>query len=252
MSLGTARCETKHRSYTRNLAAHGCTTVIQGIRPSIRFPADGLDSGSERTTRTMEAPRPTPGEVTELLHRWKDNGDQSAEAQLFSLVQAELLRIARRALSGHARQVNRLDPRELVSEAYLALRDYPVVTTNRAPFFSLMARAMRHFLIDQDRARVAQKRPNTMFRVVDTNVLDGVAATTEVAALDFYNALDALRAVSDRQAQTIELRIVGLSNDEISTQLDVSRATTNRDVSSAKAFMALKLGLASEWISTAE
>lgn len=48
----------------------------------------------------------------------------------------ELLAIARRALHSHPGVAHKLDPRELVSEAYLALRNYPILTSNRAGSFS--------------------------------------------------------------------------------------------------------------------
>lgn len=196
-------------------------------------------------------PSPSPEDVTELLQRWKGTGDREAEGELFALVQGELLTIARRALSGHRGVAHKLDPRELVSEAYLALRKYPILTPNRGPFFALMARAMRNVLIDLSRSSNADKRPPTMLRVVDTNVMDNVqAAASEVGPSDFYRALDALRVVNERQADVIEWRVMGLRNDEIATEQGVALSTVKRDVSRAKAFMAFKLGLAAEWLQT--
>src|ERR1700687_2825536 len=102
---------------------------------------------------------PSPGEVTQLLRRWKQEGDAEAESEVFALVHRELIKIADASLRRHAARAYKIDPRELVSEAYLPLRAYPIVTENRGPFFRLMARAMRHYLLDLvDRDRAA-KRP---------------------------------------------------------------------------------------------
>ena len=40
-----------------------------------------------------------PEQVTQLLQRWKREGDHEAEHELFLLVERELLQIARRALN---------------------------------------------------------------------------------------------------------------------------------------------------------
>jgi RNA polymerase sigma factor (TIGR02999 family) len=189
---------------------------------------------------------PTPGRVTELLRRWKVSGDAEAEQELFALVDHELRKIAQNLLRRESGFDHKIDPRELVSEAYLALRDYPIVTVNRAPFFRLMARAMRHYLLDLADHDRAAKRPPSRLRVVDTHVANALSATVEPT--DYYFALDALRDVSVRQADVIELRVFGLTNEEIAADQNVSVATVKRDVVEARAFLAFQLGLPSNWI----
>ncbi len=184
--------------------------------------------------------------VTELLQRWKLNGDLEAEEELFVLVDHELRKIAQSMLRRESGFDHKIDPRELVNEAYLALRDYPIVTVNRGPFFRLMGRAMRHYLLDLADRDHAAKRPPSKLRVVDTNAANALSAAVEPT--DYYVALDALRDVSARQADVIELRVFGLTNDEIAADLGVSVATVKRDVSEARAFLAFQLGLPSNWI----
>jgi DNA-directed RNA polymerase specialized sigma24 family protein len=153
--------------------------------------------------------------LTLLLRRWQTDGDREAEQEIFRLVEPELLKNAQRVLQGELGLRHKIEPRELIAEAYIALSGYEIQTPNRAPFFRLMAVIMRHILIDLARARDAEKRPPTRLRVVETNAINSVTVASEFDALDFYDSLDALRAISSRQAEIVELRIVGLANEEI-------------------------------------
>lgn len=188
------------------------------------------------------------GDLTSLLRRWKLDGDSAAEEEVFRLVERELVKIAERTLRGEQGLARKIEPSELVNEAYIALREYAIATPNRAPFFSLMAKAMRNILIDIARADTAAKRPPSRLRVVETGVMDMVSGASEVAPLDFYDSLDALRAVSPRQADIVELRVVGLDNQEIADHHRISVATVKRDMTEARAFLAFRLGLAHDWI----
>lgn len=192
----------------------------------------------------------TPPNVTELLRRWKIDGDHEAEEQLFVVVEAELRAIAARALRREGGLGHKIDPRELVSEAYLRLREYAIDTPNRAPFFHLMAKAMRQCLLDLARRDAAEKRPPSRLRVVDSGVMNSVTIPSDVGPIDFYESLDALTALNRRQGEIIELRVIGLNNDEIAREQRVSVATVKREVAEARAFLAFRLGLPSDWIHT--
>ncbi len=186
--------------------------------------------------------------VTLLLKKWKIDGDSEAEQDLFVKLEGEFLRIARAALRRSPDLARKIDPRELMSEAYLKLREYPVETWGRGPFFSLMSKSMRNFLIDLARHDHADKRPPSMLRVLDTHVVNDLAAQAEVNPLDLYRVHDELAVVSPRQAQVIDLRILGLENAEIAAELGVGLATVKRDVKAARAFFAMKLGLPANWL----
>jgi RNA polymerase sigma factor (TIGR02999 family) len=186
--------------------------------------------------------------VTELLQRWKVQGDGAAEDELFSIVQDELVHMARQSLERNSGFAHKLDPRELVSEAYLSLRDYQIITSNRGPFFSLMAKAMRHVLMDLARHDRAAKRPPSLLRVVDTNAMDGVTVSSDLEPIDFYRSLDSLKAISVRQATIVELRVIGLTNEEIANELSESISTIKRDIAQARAFLAIQLSLKPNWI----
>jgi RNA polymerase sigma factor (TIGR02999 family) len=206
----------------------------------------GRTSSSDKLPLDME--RTTPAQVTQLLRRWKTDGDDTAEDELFSLVQRELLQIAKRALGREPGFNHKIDPRELVSEAYLALREYPVITENRRPFFALMARAMRNVLMDLADHDRAAKRPPSQMRLAETDAVDQAGIRANVEPRDFYLALDSLSAIHPRQGTVLELRVLGFTNDEIAQDQGVSLATVKRDVQEGRAFMAFELGLPANWV----
>jgi RNA polymerase sigma factor (TIGR02999 family) len=188
---------------------------------------------------------PSAGEVTRLLREWKEHGSADAEAALFALIERELIKVANRVLHDHPDRAAKIDPRELVNEAYLALRVYPVATVNRRPFFRLMATAMRHFLLDLVAHDRAAKRPPSSLRVLDSRAVRAVPGDDGVPVLEWYQAIDALRKVEPRQPEVIEMRIVGLTNEEIALELGISHASVKRDLKQARAFLTFQLGLRS-------
>jgi RNA polymerase sigma factor (TIGR02999 family) len=190
----------------------------------------------------------TPGDVTQLLQSWKVRGSADAEARLFALVNRELVRIAEAAIRRHPSRAHKIDPRELVNEAYLALRDYSIATPNRGPFFRLMTVAMRHFLLDLVDRDQAAKRPPSVMRVSDTSAASEVPDAAGVSPVEWYLAIDALRRVEPRQADVVELRVIGLSNDEIAAEVAIGTATVKRDLRLARAFLAFQLGLPANWL----
>src|SRR4051812_36575811 len=121
-------------------------------------------------------PKQSPGDITRLLRAWKSEGSAEAEARLFALVECELVKAASASIRRHPARSHKIDPRELVNEAYLALRAYPVVTENRGPFFRLMSTVMRHYLLDLAAHDKASKRPPSVLRVDDSQGIEGVAA----------------------------------------------------------------------------
>ncbi len=189
-----------------------------------------------------------PGEVTQLLQDWKVRGSADAEAQLFGLVNRELVKIAEAAIRRHPARAHKIEPRELVNEAYLALREYSIATPNRGPFFRLMTVAMRHYLLDLADRDKAAKRPPSMLRVDQTNAADQTPDAGGVSPIEWYLAIDALRRVDPRQADVVELRVIGLSNDEIASELEIGLATVKRDLKQARAFLAFQLGLPATWL----
>src|SRR5690349_14256692 len=100
---------------------------------------------------------PSSQEITQMLRAW-GQGDQAAVEAVLPLVYDELHRMASRYLArrqpGHT-----LQPTALIHEAYLKLADQKgKAWANRAHFFAVAARAMRHILVDHARSRHRLKR----------------------------------------------------------------------------------------------
>jgi RNA polymerase sigma factor (TIGR02999 family) len=174
--------------------------------------------------------------VTDLLLAW-GNGDEGARDRLVALVYEDLRRRAgaylRRERSDHL-----LQPTALVNEVYLRLVDHKSVRwENRAQFFGLAARLMRHILVDHARARGAQKRGGAALAVtLEEGAMPSPEPPVSLVALD--EALEALAQLDPRQSRVVELRYFGgLSVEESAEVLGLSPATVKRDWTLARAWL---------------
>jgi RNA polymerase sigma factor (TIGR02999 family) len=179
-------------------------------------------------------------DVTRLLRAWS-GGDPSALNALTPLVYEELHRRAhllmRRENPGHTLQTT-----ALVNEAYLRLVDLRQVSwRDRAHFFALASRVIRHVLVDAARSRRSLKRGADQPPVaIDQDLLVSVTPPADILALD--DALRALAAVDDRKKQVVELRFFGgLTVEETAEVLGVSPETVKRDWKLAKAWLRREL-----------
>lgn len=180
-------------------------------------------------------------EVSKLLDAWGD-GDTEALAELMPLVYEELHRMAKRYMSsqpsGHTLQTT-----ALIHEAYLKLADPKRENRwqNRAHFFAVAARAMRHILVDHARSRRTEKRGGAtqIVALEEVAVISGERAA-EVVALD--DALNRLSNLEERKGRVVELRYFGgLSVEETAAVLNVSPETVMRDWRFAKTWLLREL-----------
>ncbi|MGH9843392.1 MAG: ECF-type sigma factor [Blastocatellia bacterium] len=106
----------------------------------------------------------SPQEITQWLVAWSD-GDKAALDKLMPLVYTELHRIAKRYME-HENPGHTLQTTALINEAYLRLVDQSEAQwQNRAHFFGVAARVMRHILVDYARARHRIKHGGEMQQV---------------------------------------------------------------------------------------
>ena len=179
---------------------------------------------------------PSPQEITLLLQAW-GNGDKAALEALTPLVYAELHRLAKHYMAnerpGHVLQTS-----DLVHEAYIRLIDWKKTGwENRAQFYGLSARLMRHILVDLARK---YRREDGRRRVSSEDLLGAQDADTDMVALD--DALKTLEKFDARKSQIVELRFFGgLSVKETAEVLTVSRTTVLRDWKNAKAWLLREL-----------
>ena len=184
---------------------------------------------------TSVSSEPNSG-VTQLLSRWS-RGDADARDALIPLVYDELHRLARHFLAKQ-RPGHTLQSTALVHEAYLRLvGPSPVHFADRAHFFAVAARVMRHILVDHARMKGAARRGGDSLTIVlDEAMVAPAEREVNVVALD--DALNRLAALDARQATIVEMRFFGgLSIEETASALELSTSTVKRDWIVAKTWI---------------
>lgn len=177
-------------------------------------------------------------EVTELLAAHAA-GDEAALGELFERVYGELLAVARnqrRRLGAGAT----LDTVGLVHDCYLKLAGADgLPARDRAHFFALAARAMRHLLVDYARSRRRIKRRGELASV-DPDEL-GLDQQIETV-LAVHQALDKLAALDPRFVTLTECRyFAGLSVPETAEAMGVSISTVERTWRAVRAHLGAEL-----------
>lgn len=176
-------------------------------------------------------------EVTRLLHEWRSGNDDALD-HLIPLVYDDLRRLA-----GHfmrqERSEHTLQPTALVNEAYLRLAGVKVPWKDRTHFFAVFARLMRRLLVDHARARHRVKRESLKISLDEAQEVS-VKLPLDLLALD--RALTQFATFDPRKAEIVELHVfAGLSNEEVAGALGISRATVQRDLRLAKAWLKSQL-----------
>ena len=178
--------------------------------------------------------------VTELLQAWS-SGDPSALNKLVPLILQDLRQIAKRHLDREGSSQS-LQTTALVNEAYLRLVGMRSVHwKDRAHFFAVSARLIRHILVDAARSRRSRKRGGDVVKVsLDEALVISDQRSLDLVALD--DALTALAAVDQRKAKVVELRFFGgLSVKETAEVLNVAPDTVLRDWKLSKAWLRREL-----------
>ena len=179
----------------------------------------------------------SPAEVTVLLARARA-GDAQALGAAYAAVYEELKRAARAQLR---RMRDNFQTTALVHEAYLKLGGAQLAAQDRNHLLALSARAMRQVLVDDARARKADKRGGGQDALTLTASLGNAErAAVDVLALD--ELLGALHTLDERAAQIVELRYFGgYEEAEIAQMLGLSDRTVRRDWRKARAFLLAEL-----------
>ena len=175
-----------------------------------------------------------------LLKAWSA-GDEEALEKLTPLVYRQLHRIAKRYMAGE-RSGHTLQTTALVNEAYLRLVDMRQVSwRDRAHFFALASRVIRHVLVDAARSRRSLKRgADVSPEALEEDLLVSEQPLVDIIALD--DALRALTAIDERKNQVVELRFFGgLTVEETAEVLSVSAETVKRDWKLARAWLRREL-----------
>jgi RNA polymerase sigma factor (TIGR02999 family) len=162
-------------------------------------------------------------------------------SRLLPIVYERLRGLARSRMAGLSAGQT-LQPTALVHEAYLRLvgRESPEFE-NRRHFFFAASRAMRDILVEDARRKASLKRGGDV-RHLDA---DDVALPIEPPSddvIDLARALARLEKEDPERAEVVMLRyFAGLSNQETSEVLGVSRSTVERRWRYARAWLRREL-----------
>lgn len=168
-------------------------------------------------------PEPTPIELTERFY-------------------GELRGIAER-LFAHERGEHTLQPTAVVNEACMRILTTSPLSAapSREAGLALAARVLRQVLVDHHRGRAAEKRGGAAVRVeLDPDLEASRRALVDVDAV--HDALERLRALHERQAEVVTLRVFGgLTVEQVAAALGVSKRTVEGDWTVARAWLRREL-----------
>jgi len=180
-------------------------------------------------------------EITRLLQA-SSAGEPGALDRLFHAVYDELKRLA------HGQRARwegdyTLSTTALVHETYLKLvRQKDASWEDRAHFYAVAGKAMRHILVNYAERRQAQKRGGSAV-VVSLDEANPVAPEAAEEILALNTALEQLALIDERQSRVVECRFfAGLPIRETAEALGISPATVKRDWAMASAWLRREMG----------
>jgi RNA polymerase sigma factor (TIGR02999 family) len=171
-----------------------------------------------------------------------EHGDPKAAEQLLPLVYDELRKLAAQRLA-REKPGQTLQATALVHEAYLRLVDTDQCPqwNSRGHFFAAAAEAMRRILIDSARRKRAHKSAQGGNRVdLDHAEAATLALPDDPLALD--EAINRLARHDALGAELVKLHdFAGLTVEQACELLGLSRATTYRQMTFARAWLGCQL-----------
>ena len=174
--------------------------------------------------------------ISTLLAQWRA-GQREVETELIRLVYPELRRLAQHYMNRERRD-HTLQATALVNEAYIRMfGTRQPEWQDRAHFFALAARQMRHILVDHARAVDAQRRGGGQIRLSLTAV-NGFAEPRDEDLVALHEALTRLQALDPRAGQIVELRFFGgLTEKEVAHVLGIPLTRVKRGWEFARAWL---------------
>lgn len=203
------------------------------------FAPMGVLTGVAEIRGKLEPFMATEADLTVLLDDWV-RGDKTALDRLAPLVYPELCRMARIHLR-RSRSAVTLETVDVVGDLFLKLlARRPAKLDSRKHFFVLAARMMRRALIDHYRKTVALKRGAAKRVPLHENLLWVDALSEEV--VEFDRALSELEELDEEQAELFSMRfLLGCSAEEVGELTGLSKATVDRRVALARAWLYKRL-----------
>jgi RNA polymerase sigma factor (TIGR02999 family) len=163
-----------------------------------------------------------------------DGGDRAAADALFTALYNELHRLAQREIGKHEAGFGATT---LMHEAYLAMADRAgTAFPDRARFMAYAARVMRGLVIDNLRARHAQKRGGGFLMTTLETGLEVAADPQELSRLS--DALDDLASHAPVLAELVDLRyFCGFTLEEVAAMQGISDRTVKRNWQKARLYL---------------
>jgi RNA polymerase sigma factor (TIGR02999 family) len=174
--------------------------------------------------------------ITDLLSKVKA-GNREAEDRLMRLANKLLCRMARRYLAAQTRRHHTLQPGDVVNEYVLIAKKYNINYQNRVHFFAVAAKVMRHVLVDYERRRNADKRPDKRDKISleDVSLFSEADVSQTIVLQQLFERLEKR---DSRACRVLELTVFeGLSPDETAAIMHVSPSTVKRDLRFARAWL---------------
>ena len=178
-------------------------------------------------------------DVTQILSKI-ESGDAQAAEELLPVVYSALRRLANQRMAAESPD-HTLQPTALVHEAYMRLvKNENADAQNwdsRGHFFAAASEAMRRILVEHARRKLAAKRGGDLQRVDILDVADhGHLSDGQLLALD--EALREFEAREPEKSKIVKLKFfAGMTLDETARTLGISRATTQRHWTYARAWL---------------
>lgn len=219
-------------------AGDDATAVVIDVRAgevAAAHEASGPRSSGKHAPQVRSSPMVAGSEITALLLAYRD-GDRQALDRLMPAMYDELRSLAQRYMRKES-GAHTLQASALVHEVYARMVNVDLTWQNRAHFLGSLARLMRQILVEHARARKSAKRGGGLERVT----LDESVALAEGSGdlmLELDRVLEELRQFDELKARIIELRFFGgLTYDDAAAALDISKATLDRELRLAKAWL---------------
>ncbi len=154
-------------------------------------------------------------------------GQDGLNDRFIAVVYDELRSLARRKKNRQSPALP-LDTTELVHEAWLKLTQHKQSPNDRGHFFSLVAMAMRHVLVDLARREFAAKRGGGQLEVTfNEEVALDESQLSECLAVD--QALVKLTEINEGLVKVVECRyFAGLTEQQTAEALNVTTRTVQR------------------------
>lgn len=165
-----------------------------------------------------------------------EQGDRSAANQLFSVLYAELHRLAKRQLAGQGVAVS-LSATTLLHQAYIEMAEKDgTIFPDRPRFMGYAARVMRGLIIDHARAHQAQKRGGQFEITSIESQVEDPPDHRELTRIS--EALDELAKADPALEEIVDLKFFcGFTFAEIAAMKGVSERTAQRQWEKARIFL---------------